>query len=233
MLSGWTWGTDSCWKCKSVSGVALTRLALRPATLWKLIRLIGLLITLLMMRSYMHLSDDGDDNAYCWSRLIWLSVLLISSICILVTQVDTNLIIGLIGGLVSLTFLIIWRRRRRWTARCCSPIRQETPKSCKRRKRLDENERKTKVLIKNKEIQEEGEERSGASSSPSEGEEGEGERGTPASRQSKEGWSCSSWGKAWKAGSQILVISHFYWSDLCTALILIFQISILIKPSTT
>ena len=115
MLSGWTWGTDSCWKCKSVSGVALARLALRPATLWKLIRLIGLLITLLMMRSYMHLSDDGDDNAYCWSRLIWLSVLLISSICILVTQVDTNLIIGLIGGLVSITFLIIcvifWRQK--------------------------------------------------------------------------------------------------------------------------
>ena len=42
-------------------------------------------------------------------------MLLISSICILVTQVDTNLIIGLIGGLVSITFLIIcvifWRQK--------------------------------------------------------------------------------------------------------------------------
>ena len=81
MLSGWTWGTDSCWKCKSLSGAALTRLALRPATLWKLIRLIRLVITLLMlmMRSYMHLSDDGDDEAYYWSPVIWLSVLLIIS----------------------------------------------------------------------------------------------------------------------------------------------------------
>ena len=74
-------------------------------------------------------------------------MLLISSICILVTQVDTNLIIGLIGGLVSLTFLIIcvifWRQRTMLLIRKELTKEERNSQEFQKKEAVDENERKT------------------------------------------------------------------------------------------